>query len=95
MIRHILKYAIDLDTMSAQHSIPEGSWFLSLQVQNGVPVMWWSTPTHPEDFKLRTFVVAPTGPPGYTDNLHYVGTFQIEEGLFVGHVMSCEPIPTE
>jgi hypothetical protein len=90
-LRTVLKYAIDCDSMSAQHAIPEGSLLLDLQVQNGVPVMWWSVPCpagEPSSWPLRSFIVAPTGGPGYTSNLHYVGTFQL--GAFVGHVMSHE-----
>lgn len=90
-VRYVLKYALDPAT-GGQYAIPRGSRFLSLQVQNGVPVMWWDVPSGsgPKDSQLRTFSVCPTGPPGHTDNLHYVGTFQL--GGFVGHVMSWEAL---
>ena len=107
MNRKIFKYAIEMDNLGCQqHAIPNGSIFLDLQVQNGVPVMWWSVPTDqlpsPNDlsekaqeirssWKLRTFATCPTGDPGYTDNMHYVGTYQL--GAFVGHLMSWEEIP--
>jgi hypothetical protein len=94
MTRQIFRYPINLEMMGAQYAIPLGSLFLDLQVQDGVPVMWWSVPMDgnpPGDWPLRSFQVCPTGPPGYADNMHYVGTFQI--GSFVGHVMSWEPIP--
>ena len=88
-VRYVLKYALDPAT-GAQHAMPKGSLFLALQVQDDVPVMWWSVPSDddPSSWPLRTFSVVPTGPPGYTPNLHYVGTFQL--GGFVGHVMAWE-----
>lgn len=93
MNRVIFKYQLD-PASGGQYAIPRDSRFLALQMQDDVPTMWWSVPAVPEprqDWPLRTFSVAPTGPPGYTDNLHYVGTFQI--GGFVGHVLSWEPVP--
>ena len=47
----------------------------------------------PRNWKLRNFVVAPTGAPGYVDGMFYVGTFQLDGGAFVGHLMSHEEIP--
>jgi hypothetical protein len=108
MSRLILKYEIDLSTMSAQHAIPEGSFLLDVQMQRETPVMWWSVPADAvpamddlseeakakrREWPLRTFLVAPTGGPGYTDDLHYVGSFQ--SGWFVGHILSHEPVPHE
>lgn len=89
----IRKYAIDLASMGAHHAIPEGAVFLDLQVQRGVPVMWWSVPDGDVPTTIRTFSVAPTGPPGYTDGLRYVGTFQLEDEGFVGHVLAWEEVP--
>ena len=89
--RVVLKYELDPAT-GGQHAIPHGSRFLSLQVQAGVPVMWWSVPAvpgAPSTWPLRTFSIVPTGGPGYIDAvLTYVGTFQL--GGFVGHVFGWE-----
>lgn len=89
--RLVLKYAIDPGA-GAQHAIPCGSRFLSLQVQDGIPVMWWAVPTdagEPRTWPLRTFAVVPTGGPGYDSEVFtYVGTFQL--GSFVGHVFGWE-----
>lgn len=89
-IRLILKFELHV-TDGGQHAMPAGSFFLDLQLQNGRPVMWWSVPANKPAEQLRTFRIAPTGRPGYTRNLHYVGTFQV--GGFVGHVLSYEPVP--
>jgi hypothetical protein len=89
-LRRVLKYPLD-PANGAQHAIPDGSLLLDMQMQGGTPVMWWSVPRdagEPSSWPLRTFSVAVTGEPGYTSNLHYVGTFQLE--WFVGHVMAWE-----
>lgn len=92
--RYIFKYQLN-EAHGGQHHIPADSWFLDLQVQNGVPTMWWSVPADSGEpsrwWPLRTFTIAPTGPPGHVGSLHYVGTFQL--GEYVGHVLSHEPIP--
>lgn len=86
----VFKYALD-PVDDTQHSIPAGSHFLDLQVQDGVPVMWWSVPADPDvEPLLRTFTIVPTGFPGTLDDLLYVGTFQL--GAFVGHVFAWEPL---
>ena len=93
MSRVILKYALHV-TDGGQHAIPHGSFLLDMQMQGDTPAMWWSTPANPgppDTWPLQTFLTAVTGPPGYTDGLHYIGTFQL--GGFVGHVMSQEPVP--
>lgn len=96
-LRQVWKYAVPIDPGNAQHAIPEGALLLDLQMQQGVPTMWWSVPTHqthdPSRWPLRTFTIVGTGPPGYTDNLCYVGT--VQDPPFVWHVMSWEPIPRE
>jgi hypothetical protein len=94
MRHYVLKFELH-PTEGAVHAIPEGSFFLDLQVQLGRPVMWWSVPAVEQgsesSWPLRTFGIATTGPPGYDSDRHYVGTFQL--GGFVGHVLSLEPVP--
>ncbi len=92
-LRFIFKFSLD-PAAGGQHAMPADARFLDLQVQDGVPVMWWSVPHHHEpqaEWPLRTFTIAVTGGPGHSEGLHYVGTFQL--GGFVGHVMSHEEIP--
>lgn len=89
MNRVILKYPISI-TGATRHDIPEGSFLCDVQVQNGVPTMWWSVPRTGVASKERTFVVETTGSPNGYAGLHYVGTFQTE--WFVGHVLSSEPV---
>lgn len=92
MRRYIFKFGLH-PSDGGLFRIPEGSFFLDLQVQDGQPVMWWSVPARAppiSSWTRRTFEVVPTGAPGYEDG-HYVGTFLL--GGFVGHVLSREPFP--
>lgn len=92
--REIWKYEFDPGS-GGQFAMPQDAQFVALQVQNGTPCMWWSVPKNAgpkENWPLRTFDVVPTGAPGYVpDTLHYVGTFQVLGGAFVGHLMAWEP----
>jgi hypothetical protein len=88
--RYVFKYELH-PTEGGTVGIPDGSFFLDLQVQSGRPVMWWSVPAVDSPSSLWEFEVATTGAPGYAEHLHYVGTFQL--GGFVGHVLSHEPVP--
>lgn len=98
-IREIRKYKIESypgsgDYTSCQWAIPKGSIFLDLQMQDGIPVMWWDCPLddEPKDWPLITLLVVGTGPPGRVEELiDYLGTFQ-DEG-FVGHVYIWGPTP--
>lgn len=92
----VYKYAFDAAVLRSQtFSIPVGSSFLTLQQQYGVPTMWWLCPADTQDFEQRTFVTLPTGPPGTDVQLYYVGTYQLVEGNFVGHVFSTTPFLRE
>lgn len=83
----VLKYPVNSrQILGNQHSIIKGSKFLSLQMQDGEPMMWWlcnEDTLDPNWYTLKTFFVVGTGM-GVSDHLYYVGTYQ--DGGFVGHV---------
>lgn len=63
--------------------LPDGAEFLCVQVQYGEPAAWFSVDPKAEEVVQR-FQVARTGeavPHG-----KYLGTFQLMEGQFVGHL---------
>lgn len=92
----VFKYAFDASVLSTQQfSMPMGSKFLSLQTQYGVPTMWWLCPVDALAFEQRIFVTLPTGPPGTDVPLYYVGTYQLVEVNFVGHVFCTTPFLKE
>lgn len=66
--------------------LPSNCKFLSVQTQYGTPSMWFAVdtarPTTP-----RTFIVHLTGQEVKEYNrLSYLGTFQMLDGSFVGHL---------
>lgn len=72
---------------SGQFSIPEPGTIVHVGLDpSGVACLWAivrpSAP--PPEWKLRTFLIVPTGAPGFVDGLDYVGTFF--EGPFVWHL---------
>jgi len=84
----VWKYVLDLDAECTRVRMPRMARFLSLQVQDGQPVMWWDVvPTEPQaQWPTHSFYIVPTGPPGHADDLRPLGTFQL--GRFVGHVFT-------
>lgn len=69
--------------------IPHGSILLSVQTQNETPCLWvlvYDTEAEKEVIRLRTIG---TGNPISDDNFDpkdFLGTYQIDNGSFVGHV---------
>jgi hypothetical protein len=80
----IWKYVMGIASLSS-FDIPEGARFLSLQVQGGLPCLWFLVDSEGRK-KHRTFTVRTTGERFPDDFVlgKYFGTFQI--GGFVGHV---------
>lgn len=74
-------------------SMPMDSSFLTLQLQNEIPTVWWLCAVFVTEFVQRTFVTLTDGPPGTDVPLYYVGTYQL--GSFVGHVFCTTPFNRE
>ena len=80
----IWKYQLEITGLTFL-DIPKGAEFLSMQVQNGLPCMWFLVENEQER-ERRVFVVKTTGAELWEDPgvQRYIGTFQT--GGFVGHV---------
>lgn len=81
----VWKFPIDADDYF-HVDMPSGSKILAIQTQNGQPQMW--ALVNPELGLIRRFFrLAGTGhgiDPKEAEN--YVGTFQLYDGSFVGHL---------
>lgn len=81
-----------LDVISYQKiSMPINAKILSVQSQNGLPVIWAICNTESEYKEDREFEIVGTGEPFFEDSRFwkeqkYIGTFQLLEGEFVGHL---------
>lgn len=80
-------YKYTLDVVSEQTLLlPIGAEFLSLQVQQGTPAMWFKVNPDAEGTQATRFYVLPTGQEFNYDPGTFLGTFQLLAGNFVGHV---------
>lgn len=81
-MKKIWKYELYVGP-DAVHDMPAFSRILSVQMQDGKPVLWAEVNPR-EDRVTRKFRVYGTGQEIDDFGGHYVGTFQ--DGPFVGHV---------
>lgn len=84
-MKSIYKYQLPLgDTVTIE--MPREAQALAVQVQSGSPYIWALVdPDAPKE--LRQFKVFGTGHMiPQEDPLHYLGTFQLDDGNFVFHV---------
>ena len=68
--------------------LPIRAEILTVQVQKGRPVIWAIVDTAEEKTEEREFRIIGTGH-DISDNLKtlkYIGTFQLKEGSFIGHL---------
>lgn len=70
---------------SQEMKMPKDSTILTVQVQNGTPCLWALVDTDKEA-EERFIRIIGTGHPVPENVLRYIGTFQVLEGTFVGHV---------
>jgi len=72
--------------------MPKGATILTLQVQRGKPCLWVLVSPDAEK-EIRTFETFGTGHL-YSDHiwegLKYIGSYQLSDGNFVGHVFERE-----
>lgn len=67
-------------------NVSAGAEFLSVQIQHGKPCIW--AKVNPENTTVRTnVVIIGTGKSANaSDKLQFIGTYQLSDGNFVGHV---------
>ena len=90
MTKRIYKYTAELENEFVLE-MPKGAKILTVQIQNGFPEIWAMvhlTPKKIQPMSKRTFSVIGTGHPIDDDEqtLEYIGTFQMNNGNFVGHL---------
>ena len=83
-MKTIWKYQLEV-TDTQEISIPCNSKILSVQTQRNKPVMWVLIDPDTEKF-TKKFRIYGTDHPIETNDLIYIGTFQLDEGSFIGHV---------
>lgn len=85
----VWKFAFDVQD-DIEILMPVGARVLTVQVQGGRPCVWVLVDPSEEKRSKRQFRVAGTGHVLQTeakmDQLKYVGTFQLLDGKFIGHL---------
>ena len=68
--------------------MPKGSIILSVQVQGNQPCMWAFVNTKELENEVRNIAIVCTGHklPEGIDPRYFLGTYQLNQGSFVGHV---------
>lgn len=83
MGRRVLKYPIPVqDDFTVQ--MPAGSIVVAVQAQRGEP-FFWADVDAAQPYESRRFFLRGTGHL-VPDDAHYLGTFQLSDGDFIGHL---------
>jgi hypothetical protein len=86
-MRTIYKYELNIEDM-VELQLPKGAKILSVQSQNDKPVLWCLVDTEAPK-ENRMFRLAGTGHEigkEIENRIEFIGTFQILNGAFVGHL---------
>ena len=67
-------------------SLPAGSEILTIQTQRNAPCMWVLLDPTQSFMEERVFITHTTGMVGVESNEKYIGTYQVDDGYYVGHV---------
>ena len=68
-------------------NVPVGAEFLSVQIQHGQPCIW--AKVNPQEnviVRAKVAIVGTGHPAKHTDGMMFLGTYQLHDGNFVGHV---------
>jgi len=65
--------------------IPVGAEILAVQVQRGMPCIWYKCDENSPKERRRILIYC-TGEPITESNLRYIGTYQLYGGDYVAHV---------
>lgn len=68
--------------------IPHSSKFLSVQLQNGVPMLWALCPTGYTKVKRRIYTFGTGNPISIKDVGKFISTYQLHGGQLVWHVFA-------
>lgn len=80
-MRKIYKYEIEQTI-----EMPVGAEILTIQLQHDIPNLWAVVDTEIEEKETRNFAIVGTGHAMEDGDMKYIGTFQLFDGGFVGHV---------
>lgn len=68
--------------------IPHGAELLCVQTQYGVPAIWARVDDEHTEVEYDIFIVGTGHNADRTEGVKYLGSFQLQDGRFVGHVFT-------
>jgi len=85
-MKQIWKYTLQVGHTSIK--IPEGYQILSVQAQCNKPCLWAlvDPKAQKKEVVFKTFGTGHTLPAEETSNIKFIGTYQLDNGVFVAHV---------
>jgi len=81
----IYKYGVEISSEFVIE-MPVGAKVLDVQCQGGTPQLWAIVDKGVKDVEKRSFSVVGTGHEFNANGKHFIGTFQMERGTFIGHL---------
>jgi len=84
-MKKIHKVALVIDGYQ-EFELPAFATILTVQVQHGIPCMWYEFDPDFTAKQKRNIRTCTTGNGKFESNTVYIGTYQMEDGNFVGHV---------
>jgi hypothetical protein len=81
-------YKYPLSGPDVKIPLPQGTRILCVQVQYGVPSVWALIPdvVQTDVMEFRHLVIVHTGDEQPSGKTAYIGTFQLADGNYVGHL---------
>lgn len=93
--KRIFKYSCPVPLVATfPVTMVRGAEVLCVQVQNGGPQLWAVIEDAEHQDEERVFVLRATGQSFDGSEGRYIGTFQLDGGLFVGHLFERSPLIT-
>lgn len=84
-MKRIYKYQLKVTDVNTVE-MPHGAEILCVQVQGKIPCIWALVEDSETNFEKRTILTYGTGHSTLNTLMHYIGTYQIENGALVFHV---------
>lgn len=96
MKQSIWKFTLEVEDYQ-KILMPKGARILSVQTQNNKPCIWAICNTETDEKEEHEFEIYGTGNPFYEGHhfgkgFRFIGTFQLMNGAFVGHLFELEEI---
>lgn len=85
MAIHVFKYQLAVVDHQVVE-IPHGAELLCVQTQYGVPAIWAKVDDEHPEVGYDVFMVGTGHNASRTKGVKYLGSFQLQDGRFVGHV---------